>query len=293
MGTNDTLRLALTQAKDQGDPTKNLEHHEHLIQQAAHQDAHVVCLQELFKTRYFPQHQDERFFDHAEPIPGETTDRLSHLATEHDLVIFAPLFEERAPGIYHNTAAIIDTDGTIQGTYRKMHIPHDPNFYEKYYFTPGDTQDPFPVFDTAHGRIGVMICWDQWFPEPARIMTLKDADVILYPTCIGHAEADQAVHEDQQEAWQLAQRAHALANGTYVAAANRTGPEGTLTFWGKSFIADPFGRITAQAPYNQEHVLVEPLDLSLKQDTRRAWPFLRDRRPEAYDSVTKRHITDA
>lgn len=294
MGADETLWLGLTQAKDQGDPEKNLEHHEALIQQAAAQGAQVVCLQELFKTRYLPQTQDPDRFDHAEPIPGETTDRLATLAQEHEIVIVAPIFERRARGVYHNSAAVIDADGSLLGTYRKMHIPHDPNFYEKYYFTPGDAQeDAFPVFDTRHGRIGVMICWDQWFPEPARIMALQDADVLLYPTCIGHAEQDAAVHKDQLQAWLLAQRAHALANGTYVAAANRAGQEGTLTFWGRSFIADPFGRITAQAPFNKEHVLVEALDLSLTEETRRAWPFMRDRRPEAYHDITQRHIDDA
>ncbi len=291
MGADDEVRLALTQARDKGDPEKNLEHHERLIQDAAEQGAEIVCLQEMFRTSYIPQVQDPDRFELAEPIPGETTDRLQALAEDLGVVLVAPLFEKRAPGIHHNSAAVIDADGSLLGTYRKMHIPHDPNFYEKYYFTPGDAEeDGFRVFDTAAGRIGVLICWDQWFPEGARLTALQDADVLLYPTCIGHADADEDVHEQQLEAWQLAQRAHALANGVFVAAANRVGREGALTFWGRSFVADPFGRVQAQAPFNEEHVLVETLELDRIEETRNAWPFLRDRRPDAYGDITKRMI---
>lgn len=288
-----TLTLGLTQAPDLGDPEKNLERHEQLVRQAADRGAELVCLQELFKTRYLPQVEDPALFDHAEPIPGPTTDRFGELAAELGVVIVAPIFEQRAAGIYHNSAAVLDADGSLLGTYRKMHIPHDPNFYEKYYFTPGDAdEDGFRVFDTAAGRIGVLVCWDQWFPEGARLTALKGADLLLYPTCIGHAEADADVQEEQLEAWQLAQRAHALANGTYVAAANRVGQEGTITFWGRSFVADPFGRVVAEAPFNEEHVLVAEIDLDEIERTRRAWPFLRDRRPDAYGPIASRLLDD-
>lgn len=284
-----SLTLGLTQARDLGDPSKNLERHEELVRQAADQGADVVCLQELFRTSYIPQVEDPERFDLAEPIPGETTDRMGELAAELGVVVVAPIFERRTSGVYHNSAAVIDADGSLAGTYRKMHIPHDPNFYEKFYFTPGDAdEDGFRVFDTAVGRIGVLICWDQWFPEGARLTAMKGADLVLYPTCIGHAEADEDVYEEQLEAWQVAQRAHALANGTFVAAANRVGREGTITFWGRSFVADPFGRVVAQAPFNEEHVLVHELDLERIEATRRAWPFLRDRRPDAYGAITKR-----
>ncbi len=287
------IRLGLIQAPDLGDPAKNLEHHASLVRQAAEEGAEIVCLQELFRTSYIPQVEEIERFDLAEEIPGETTDRLSELAAELGVVIVAPIFEKRAPGVYHNSAAVIDADGTLLGTYRKMHIPHDPNFYEKYYFTPGDAdQDGFKVFDTQAGRLGVLICWDQWFPEAARLTAMKGADVIVYPTCIGHAEQDAEEHEEQLDAWQTAQRAHALANGTYVAAANRVGTEDAITFWGRSFVADPMGRIVAEAPFDEEHVLVTTLDLDETEATRRAWPFLRDRRPDAYDEITKRLIDE-
>lgn len=285
-----TIELGLVQARDAGSREKNLERAEGFVREAAEEGAEVVCLQELFTTSYVPRVEDPDRFDLAEPIPGETTDRMAELADMLDTVIVAPVFERRTAGIYHNSAAVLDADGSLSGTYRKMHIPHDPNFYEKYYFTPGDPdEDGFRVFDTAAGSIGVLVCWDQWFPEAARATALKGADVLLYPTCIGHAEADEAVHEEQIDAWTTAQRAHALANGTYVAAANRVGREGSLTFWGRSFVADPFGRVTAQAPFNEEHVLVETLDLEAIEETRRAWPFLRDRRPEAYGDLGTRY----
>lgn len=289
MDAQGSITVGLTQARDLGDPTKNLEHHEDLICEAAEDGAELVCLQELFRTEYVTRVEDQERFDWAEPVPGETTDRLGELAAELGVVVIAPVFERRAAGVYHNTAAVIDADGSLLGTYRKMHIPHDPNFYEKYYFTPGDPEeDGFRVFDTAAGKIGVLICWDQWFPEGARLTALQGADLLLYPTCIGHAEADEDVWERQREAWMLAQRAHALANGVYVAAANRVGREGTIEFWGSSFVADPFGEVVAQAPTGEEHVLVHELDLDRIEATRRAWPFLRDRRPEAYGDITKR-----
>ncbi len=283
-----TLTLGLTQAKDLGDAEKNLEHHLALIDQATDQGAQVVCLQELFGSHYFPQHEDPSYFDLAEPIPGPTTQAVGRRAAEHGIVVVAPIFERRAAGIYHNSAAVLDADGSLLGTYRKMHIPHDPNFFEKYYFTPGE--EGFKVFDTAHGRLGVLICWDQWYPEAARITALKGADVLLYPTCIGHAEADADVADEQRASWQLAQQAHALANGIHVAAANRVGVEGGLTFWGGSFVADPFGRIVDQAPVGEEAVLISEIDLDRSEEVRRAWPFLRDRRIDAYDEITRRYI---
>ncbi len=287
----DTVTVALTQARDLGDPTKNLEHHLELVRQASDQGAGVVCLQELFRTAYFPQTEDPALFDLAEPIPGPTTEAMGELAAELGIVIIAPIFERRAAGIYHNSAAVIDADGSLLGAYRKMHIPHDPGFFEKYYFTPGD--QGFRTFDTAVGRIGVLVCWDQWFPEGARLAALQGARVLFYPTCIGYGDADEAVWHEQREAWQLAQRAHALANGVYVAAANRVGREGNITFWGSSFVADPFGRRSAQAPADDEAILVEELDMSRIEQTRRAWPFLRDRRVDAYAGLGERFIDDA
>jgi N-carbamoylputrescine amidase len=284
------IELALIQSPDLGDPGKNLERHEQLVRQAADEGAELVCLQELFRTDYFPREEDQALFDRAEPIPGETTDRLGELADELGLVIVAPVFEERTAGVYHNSAAVIDRDGSIAGVYRKTHLPHDPNFFEKYYFTPGE-EGPL-VVDTAVGRIGVLICWDQWFPEAARLAALEGADVVLYPTCIGHADADEDVAEEQREAWMLAQRAHALANEVYVAAANRVGRESPINFWGASFVAGPFGDVVAQAPVGEEHVLAATLDLERIEDTRKAWPFLRDRRPDLYGDLTRRLVDD-
>lgn len=285
-----TPTLSLIQAADTGDPDKNLEHHAQLVQEAAQAGADVVCLQELFRTDYFPQREDARQFDLAEPIPGPSTDRLSQLAEDLGIVIVAPIFEERSPGIYHNSAAVLDADGTIAGVYRKAHIPHDPNFFEKFYFTPGG-EGPL-VVDTHAGRLGVLICWDQWFPEAARLAALQGAEILLYPTCIGHADADEDVAEEQREAWMLAQRAHALANEIFVAAANRVGPEGDVSFWGASFVAGPFGDIVQQAPVGEEHVLTTSLGLDRIGETRKAWPFLRDRRTDLYGDLTRRLIDD-
>jgi N-carbamoylputrescine amidase len=284
------IELALIQSPDRGDPSKNLERHEQLVREAVEQGAELVCLQELFRTEYLPRVEDPDRFDWAEEIPGETTDRLGALANELDVVIVAPIFEERTPGVYHNSAAVIEQDGSIAGVYRKTHIPHDPNFFEKYYFTPGD-EGPL-VVETSAGTIGLMICWDQWFPEPARLAALEGADVILYPTCIGHADADEDVAEDQREAWLLAQRAHALANEVYVAAANRVGREAPITFWGASFVAGPFGKVHEQAPVGEEHVLHATLDLDRSQQMRKTWPFLRDRRPDLYEGLTRRLLDD-
>jgi N-carbamoylputrescine amidase len=285
-----TIRLGLVQQADAGTREKNLERAEGLVREAAEQGAEVVCLQELFATGYVPLVEDPDRFGLAEPVPGATTDRMGELADALDTVIVAPVFEERAPGVYHNTACVLDADGSLAGRYRKMHIPHDPNFHEKYYFTPGDPdEDGFGTVDTAAGRLGVLVCWDQWFPEGARATALDGADVLLYPTCIGHSDADEDVHEAQLDAWRTVQRAHAIANGTYVAAANRVGREGPVTFWGESFVAGPLGQVEARAPFDEEHVLVHELDLDRAEGTRKAWPFLRDRRPEAYEGLLSRY----
>ncbi|MDX1611314.1 MAG: carbon-nitrogen hydrolase [Candidatus Thermoplasmatota archaeon] len=281
-----TLTVGLTQARDLGDPEKNLEHHLDLIRQASAEGAQVICLQELFRTDYFPATEDPALFDLAEPIPGPTTQAVAALAEELEVVVIVPIFEERAPGIYHNSAAIIDADATLAGVYRKMHIPHDPGFFEKYYFTPGD--QGFQAFDTRYGRLGVLICWDQWFPEAARLAALEGAEVLFYPTCIGYAPEDAPFKDDQHEAWQLAQRAHALANGVHVCVANRVGEEAHATFWGQSFVSDPFGRVLAQASEEEEAILVQTLDLSETARVRRAWPFLRDRRIDAYQRMGER-----
>jgi N-carbamoylputrescine amidase len=283
------MRIGLTQARDRGTAAKNLELHESLVRQAA-PAADVVCLQELFKTDYFPKTEDQSLLDLAEPVPGETTERMGELADELDTVLVVPIFEKRAPGVYHNSAVVIDADGSIAGTYRKAHIPHDPNFYEKYYFTPGD-EGPL-VVDTQAGRIGVGICWDQWFPETARLAALEGADVLFYPTCIGHADADEEVYESQHEAWQLSMRAHALHNELYVGAANRVGREANVTFWGASFVAGPFGDVVDEAPMGEECVLTAELDLDRIEQTRNAWPFLRDRRPDVYGDLTRRLVDD-
>jgi N-carbamoylputrescine amidase len=290
MADEGPIELALIQSPDTGDPDKNLERHAQLVRDAVDEGAELVCLQELFRTDYFPRREDPELYDLAEPIPGPTTDRMGSLADELDTVIVAPVFEERAAGIYHNSAVVLDADGSIAGRYRKTHIPHDPNFFEKYYFTPGEA-GPI-VVDTAVGRIGVMICWDQWFPEPARLAALEGAELLLYPTCIGHSEADEDVHEDQREAWMLAQRAHALHNEMYVAAANRVGHEPPIEFWGASFVAGPFGDVVEQAPVGEEHVLRATLDRDRIESTRQAWPFLRDRRPDLYEGLTRRLIDE-
>jgi N-carbamoylputrescine amidase len=274
-------------------PEENISKSEARIREAAAQGAEIVCLQELFRTRYFCREENADLFALAEPIPGPTTDRLSKLAGELGVVIVASLFERRAPGLYHNTAAIINADGTIQGLYRKMHIPDDPLYYEKFYFTPGDLG--FPNFDTRYGRVGVLVCWDQWYPEGARLASLRGAHVLLYPTAIGwHPSEKQQYGSAQLDAWQTIQRAHAIANGIYVAAVNRVGyegpPERGIEFWGSSFIADPFGQVVAQAPTDREAILVAECDPKRMDEVRRNWPFLRDRRIDAYGPLCERWL---
>ncbi|MFQ5849697.1 MAG: carbon-nitrogen hydrolase [Candidatus Binatia bacterium] len=259
------------------------------IRRAAQQGAQIVCLQELFASRYFPQSEDTGPFKLAEPIPGPTTDSLCRLARDEKIVVVASIFEKRSTGIYHNTAVVIDVDGSIVGRYRKMHIPDDPCYYEKFYFTPGDLG--FPSFKTRYGTIGVLICWDQWFPEAARLISLGGAQIILYPTAIGWLSGEpQGAARTQRLAWELIQRGHAVANGVFVAAVNRVGREGELNFWGSSFVVDPLGAIIARAGEDQEETLVARCDLRKIDETRQNWPFLRDRRIDAYGALTERFL---
>jgi N-carbamoylputrescine amidase len=269
------------------------------IRQAAGQGAQVVCLPEMFNSPYFCKVEAHERFDIAEPIPGPTTRRIQTVAKELGVAVIVPIFERRASGVYHNSAAVVDADGSLLGVYRKMHIPDDPLYYEKFYFAPGDAQPPaggFRVFDTRFGRIGVLICWDQWYPEGARITSLMGAEVLFYPTAIGWHPKEKAVYgEAQADAWRTAQRAHAIANGVYVAAPNRIGLElepGTdgIEFFGRSFIADPFGRVIADAGPGQPAVLLADVNRALIEDTRRHWPFLRDRRIDAYSPILNRWI---
>jgi N-carbamoylputrescine amidase len=264
------------------------------IREAAGRGAQIICLQELFRSLYFCQAEDHKYFELAEPIPGPSTDTLCGLARELGVVIVASLFERRAAGVYHNTAAIIDADGTFLGKYRKMHIPDDPLFYEKFYFTPGDLG--FSAWDTKFGRIGVCVCWDQWYPEAARLTALRGAQILFYPTAIGWHPSEKAKYgERQHSSWETVQRGHAIANGCYVAAPNRVGletPEGGdgIEFWGQSFICDPSGQILDKAPSDAEAILVTEIDLASVDTQRTHWPFLRDRRIDAYGEITKRLI---
>lgn len=291
MSQPERFSLGLVQMSCTGDGAANLDKAIHFIRQAAKDGADIICLPELFRSLYFCQRIDPALFELAEPVPGPTTDKLGQLAKQIGKVIVASLFERRSAGVYHNTAAILDADGSIAGIYRKMHIPDDPLYYEKYYFTPGDTG--FQAFDTRFGRIGVLVCWDQWFPEGARLTALKGAQVLIYPTAIGwHPREKAQFGVGQHQAWELIQRSHAVANGVYVAAINRVGHEGPadagLDFWGASFVSDPFGAILKRASHDKEEVIVVECDLKKLEDIRRNWPFLRDRRIDAYGDLTKR-----
>jgi N-carbamoylputrescine amidase len=272
-----------------------------MVREAAGRGAQVVCLPELFQTQYFCQREDASLFDLAEPIPGPTTSELSMVARTQKVVLIASLFEKRAPGIYHNTAALFDTDGSLKGIYRKMHIPDDPLYYEKFYFTPGDTG--FRTWETAHAKIGVLICWDQWFPEGARLTALQGAQILFYPTAIGwHPSEKKEYGQAQHDAWELMQRSHAVANGCYVCAPNRIGLEKILgpngkpvsddgiQFWGQSFVAAPDGQVLQRASADKEQVLVVPCDLEKVEFSRTHWPFLRDRRIDAYGDLTRRFV---
>ena len=279
------------------DPEKNLERAISKIKAAAAEGADLVCLPELFRSQYFCQTEDATLFDLAETVPGPTTQALGKVAKKLKIVIVAPVFERRAPGLYHNSAAILDSDGQIAGLYRKMHIPDDPAYYEKFYFTPGDLG--FRAFHTRVGRIGILICWDQWYPEAARLTALQGASILLYPTAIGWHPHEKKQHgKAQRDAWQAVQRGHAIANGIYVAAVNRTGHErpdkksAGIEFWGSSFIADPQGVMIAEAAPNEEEILLGVVDLQRLEDVRRNWPFLRDRRIDAYQGITQRFLSD-
>jgi N-carbamoylputrescine amidase len=278
------------------DPADNLRRATAMVRDAAGRGAHVICLPELFLSRYFCQEEDASLFDLAEPVPGPTTAALGALASSLRVTIIAPVFERRAPGVYHNSAAVIDADGSMAGLYRKMHIPDDPAYYEKYYFAPGDLG--FRTFDTAAGKIGTLICWDQWYPEGARLTALRGADVLFYPTAIGwHPHEKAEFGATQRDAWRTVQRGHAIANGVYVAAVNRVGLElprhgkgAGIEFWGSSFIADPQGVILAEGSVAGEEILLAEIDTARIEDVRRNWPFFRDRRIDAYGEITERFI---
>jgi N-carbamoylputrescine amidase len=293
--------IGLIQMSCSADTAANLDKAADRVREAARAGAQIICLPELFGAQYFCQREDHALFDIAEPIPGPSTERLSAVAREEGIVLIASLFERRAAGLYHNTAAILEADGSLAGVYRKMHIPDDPLYYEKFYFTPGDLG--FKAMQTTFGKIGTLVCWDQWYPEGARITALQGANTLFYPTAIGWHPSEKAEYgEAQYSAWQTMQRSHAIANGVYVGAVNRVGhehgdvndlkgPDGAgLEFWGGSFIADPFGCVIAQASHDKEEILTAEIDLKLLEDTRRNWPFLRDRRIDAYGGITKRFI---
>ncbi len=284
---NKSLSLALVQHACTGDPGENLERACRLVEEAAGRGASLVCLQELFHTTYFCREMEERYFDWAEPADGPLAGRLCELAGDLDITLVAPFFERRAPGLYHNALMVIGREGNRRGIYRKKHIPDDPGFYEKYYFAPGE--DPYRVYDTGPLRIGPLICWDQWFPEAARITALKGAELLIYPTAIGALpEEDEETEQAYLEAWTTIQRSHAIANGCFVAAINRVGTEGGTRFWGQSFVAGPFGEILGRAGTGEEILLVE-LDRSAIERQRRTWPFFRDRRIDTYAPILKRY----
>lgn len=285
------LNIGLVQMSCSADGKVNLEKAIAGVKDAASKGAQIVCLQELFTSLYFCDVEDYENFKLAEPIPGPTTDALSAIAKETGVVIIASLFEKRAQGLYHNTTAVLDADGTYLGKYRKMHIPDDPAYYEKFYFTPGDLG--YKIFKTKFANIGVLICWDQWYPEAARLTALMGAEILFYPTAIGWATSqDAATNEEQYNAWQTIQRSHAVANGVHVVSVNRVGFEqnGAMKFWGGSFVSNPFGTLLAKASHNQEEVMVVPVDLSKTDSYRTHWPFMRDRRIDSYADLVKRFI---
>lgn len=287
------VHVGLIQMSCTADKENNLVKAIGLVREAASRGAQIICLQELFTSLYFCDIEDYEHFKLAESIPGPSTERLQEVARETGAVIIASLFEKRAQGIYHNTTAVIDADGAYLGKYRKMHIPDDPAFYEKFYFTPGDLG--YRVFETRFARIGVLICWDQWYPEAARLTALKGAEILFYPTAIGWAtNQDEATNAEQFNGWQTIQRSHAVANGIHVVSVNRIGfeQEGAMKFWGGSFVANPFGRILYQASHDREEIHIEALDLDKTDFYRTHWPFLRDRRIESYGDLVKRYLDE-
>jgi len=284
-----SLTIGLTQFAASAELAANLDRAEAALRAAAAKGAQVVCLQELCSTLYFCQREDPALFEHAESIPGRTTERFASIAKELGVVVVLPLFEKRAPGLHHNTAAVLDADGSYLGKYRKMHIPEDPGFHEKFYFTPGDLG--YRVWETAFGKIGVLICWDQWYPEAARLTAMQGANVLFYPTAIGWLASErEALGSSQHTAWETVQRGHAVANGCFVAASNRVGREGDTVFWGQSFVSNPYGEVIARAPVEEETSLAVECDLEQLEEFRNIWPFFRDRRIDSYDPILKRWI---
>lgn len=298
--SSEGFNVGLVQMHCSPEPDDNVERAVAHVRNAARSGAEVICLPELFKTQYFCQREEHSFFDLAEPIPGPTTHRFADLARELKVTIVVSLFEKRAPGLYHNTAAVLGPDGTLHGIYRKMHIPDDPLYYEKFYFTPGDLG--YKVFDVPQGKVGTLVCWDQWYPEGARLTSLQGANVLFYPTAIGwHPDEKAQWGQAQHDAWRTIQRSHAIANGVYVAVVNRVGHEQGdvrgnraegkgLQFWGGSFLADPFGRVIAEASHDKEEILIGEVNIKTIEEIRRNWPFLRDRRIDSYEPITKRMI---
>jgi N-carbamoylputrescine amidase len=289
--------VALIQMRAAREPSENIDRAVHFVAEAARAGARVVCLPELFQSQYFCQTENAALFDLAEPVPGPTTEALGIAARQTNTTIVAPLFERRAPGVYHNSLVVIGPDSRILGRYRKMHIPDDPAYYEKFYFTPGDLG--FRAFATPAGKIGALICWDQWYPEGARLTALRGAEILFYPTAIGwHPHEKESHGESQRDAWRTIQRSHAIANGVYVAAVNRVGHEKAdegsagIEFWGGSFLCDPFGVVLAQASDDREEVLLGEVDPRRIEDVRRNWPFLRDRRVDAYAGIAERFLDE-
>ncbi|HEV3041619.1 MAG TPA: carbon-nitrogen hydrolase [Candidatus Angelobacter sp.] len=296
----EVFTVGLVQMSCSPDPEDNLRRAVSKVQEAAKSGAQIICLPELFRTQYFCQREDTALFDLAEPIPGPTTEALAPIAHDAKVVIITSVFERRARGLYHNTAVILDSDGSIKGLYRKMHIPDDPLYYEKYYFTPGDLG--FKAFDTSYGRLGSLVCWDQWYPEGARLTALQGANILFYPTAIGwHPDEKSEFGATQHDAWRTIQRAHAIANGVFVAVVNRVGHEfgdirGSraagkgLEFWGGSFLCDPFGKVIVESSHDKEEILLGTCDLRQIDEIRRNWPFLRDRRIDSYGGISQRFL---
>jgi N-carbamoylputrescine amidase len=287
--TAHTTHVAVIQMRCTTSLAGNLRHALDLVAKAAQRGAKIVCLPELFRSRYFCQTEDHRMFELSEPIPGPTVTALASSARQHRITLIGSIFERRRPGIYHNTAVVLDPRGRLVGKYRKMHIPDDPLYYEKFYFTPGDLG--FQSFSTPTAHIGTLVCWDQWYPEAARLTALKGAQILFYPTAIGWHQAERKQWGRlQHDAWRTIQRSHAIANGCFVAVANRTGAEGTVDFWGGSFICDPFGQVVAEAGHDKEEIVMAKCDLNQVESTRQHWPFMRDRRIDAYGGITQRAL---
>ncbi len=284
----DEVTIGLIQMSMGSDPEANLGKALKRIKEAASRGAQVICLPELFKSQYFCQEEDNENFNLAETIPGNTTNAISRAAKESDATVIAGIFEKRARGLYHNSSVVVDSSGKLVGVYRKMHIPDDPHYYEKFYFTPGDLG--FKAFDTKHGKLGTLICWDQWYPEAARLTALLGAQILFYPTAIGWFPEEEESTKEMQSAWETMQRAHGIANGVFVAAVNRVGREGKINFWGSSFVSGPFGEMIAKASPDKEEILIARCDLGKIDATRQGWPFLRDRRIDAYKGITSRFL---